>query len=199
MKRIILMITILAAILYLGDFAAMAQRGQGGGAGGHGGPSSPGKMDHPGDKGMKPTKNHDTVGTSHESHDMKVGDRLAHNRALSSKLQALLPTGTSLQDASAGFKNLGQFAAAVHVSHNLNIPFEQLKAKMTGKPSMSLGKAIHEFTPSVKAKEEVKKADKEAAQDIKESKAELKGTEKHAKADMDESKSVARKQEKERK
>ena len=33
MKRIILMITILAAILYLGDFAAMAQRGQGGGAG----------------------------------------------------------------------------------------------------------------------------------------------------------------------
>src|SRR5512136_1599780 len=53
---------------------------------------------------------------------------LAHNTKLSSKLQSLLPPGTNLQTASQGFKNLGQFVAAVHVSHNLGIPFDQLKA-----------------------------------------------------------------------
>jgi len=29
------------------------------------------------------------------------------------------PPGTNLQSAATGFKNLGQFVAAVHVSHNL--------------------------------------------------------------------------------
>jgi len=192
MKRMTLMITTLAAILYLGDLTAMAQHGHSGGVGGHGAANSHGKMDNPAsDKGMKSTKSHDV-----ENHDRKVGDRLAHNQALSSKLQPLLPAGTNLQDASSGFKNLGQFVAAVHVSHNLDIPFDQLKAKMTGKPSVSLGKAIHELSPNVKAGEEVKKAEKEAARDIKESKAEPKGTEKHAKEGTD-SKEVARTQEKE--
>lgn len=196
MKRITLMITIFAVMLYLGDLTAMAQRGHGGGAGGPGGPNGHGKMDNPAsDKAMKPAKNHDTDSVSH---DKKVADRLAHNQALSSKLQPLLP-GTNLQDASNGFKSLGQFVAAVHVSHNLNIPFDQLKARMTAKPTMSMGKAIHELSPNVKAKEEVKKAEKEAAQDIKESKAEAKGAEKHAKADMDKSKDVAKKQDKDQK
>ena len=193
MKRITLMITILGVMLYLGDLTVMAQRGHGGGTGG---PNSHEKMNKPAnDKGMKPAKNHDTGSVSHG----KVGDRLAHNQALSSKLQTLLPVGTNLQDASNGFKNLGQFVAAVHVSHNVNIPFDQLKTKMTGEPPMSLGKAIHELSPNAKAKEEVKKAHKEAAHDIKESKAEAKEAQKHAKADMDESKSVAKKQEKEQK
>jgi hypothetical protein len=39
-----------------------------------------------------------------------------------------------------GFKNLGQLVAAVHVSHNFYIPFDQLKAKMIGPPTESLGK-----------------------------------------------------------
>src|SRR5207249_9676170 len=125
MKRITLMITILAATLYLGDLTVMAQRGHGGGAGGQGGPSSHGKMDNPAsDKGMKPAKNHDTGGVSH---DRNVGDRLAHNQALSSKLQALLPAGTNLQEAYHGFKNLDQFVAAVNVSNYLKITYDQLK------------------------------------------------------------------------
>jgi len=53
---------------------------------------------------------------------------------LTSLLQSkgLLPTGTDLKDACAGFKNLGQCVAAIHVSHNLKIPFACLSADMTG-------------------------------------------------------------------
>jgi hypothetical protein len=84
---------------------------------------------------------------------------------LSAKLQTLLPSGESLSQAASGFKNEGQFIAALHVSHNLNIPFDQLKAKMTGSDSMSLGGAIKALRPDMtdsQAKEEAKKADKEA-------------------------------------
>src|SRR5579862_8328193 len=63
--------------------------------------------------------------------------------SLAAKLQPLLPTGTDVATASTGFKNLGQFVAAVHVSKNLDIPFDTLKGKMTGTSSESLGKAIH--------------------------------------------------------
>ena len=52
------------------------------------------------------------------------------NPQLEQHLQPLLH-GLSVADASAGFKNWGQFVAAVHVSNNLNIPFTSLKAKMT--------------------------------------------------------------------
>jgi hypothetical protein len=38
----------------------------------------------------------------------------------------------TLDRASAGFKNQGQFIAALHVSQNLNIPFSDLKAVMLG-------------------------------------------------------------------
>ena len=54
------------------------------------------------------------------------------NPRLEARLLGLLPAGTTVQDASQGFKNWGQFVAAVHVSNNLNIPFADLKAKMTG-------------------------------------------------------------------
>ena len=120
-----LSITILAAVLYLGDLAAIAQHGHGGGAGEHGGPNGIGKMNKPdSDKGMKSEKGKDASGR----HDKTVSERLAHNPALSSKLQGLLPAGANIQQVASGFKNTGQFVAALHVSGNLNIPFDQLKA-----------------------------------------------------------------------
>jgi len=60
-----------------------------------------------------------------------AGELLSQNTKLSSNLQSLLPAGTDVQTASQGFKNLGQFVAAVHVSHNMGIPFDCLKADMT--------------------------------------------------------------------
>ena len=41
----------------------------------------------------------------------------------------------TLESASAGFKNQGQFLAALHVSQNLNIPFADLKTAMLGTPA----------------------------------------------------------------
>jgi hypothetical protein len=95
-----------------------------------------------------------------------VSTRLSSNTKLASKLQGLLPPGTDLQTAASGFKNLGQFVAAVHVSHNLGIPFDQLKAKMQGPPTESLGKAIHELKPDADAKAQTKTAESEAHQDM---------------------------------
>ncbi len=109
-------------------------------------------------------------GKHHGDHDSSHGSiaaKLSSNSQLASKLQALLPPGTNLQTAAQGFKNLGQFVAAVHVSKNLGIPFDQLKAKMTGPPPMSLGKAIQALQPSANAKAAVKQADRQAKADLK--------------------------------
>lgn len=67
------------------------------------------------------------------------------NPKLEARLQGMLPPGTAVQDAKLGFKNWGQFVAAVHVSNNLGLPFDQLKSLMTGTATtspMSLGQAI---------------------------------------------------------
>lgn len=98
-----------------------------------------------------------------------IGEKLTDNTKLASKLQSLLPAGTNLQTAAQGFKNLGQFVAAVHVSHNLGIPFDQLKAKIIGPPKESLGKAIQQLKPTANSKTETKKANDEANQDMNDS------------------------------
>jgi hypothetical protein len=94
---------------------------------------------------------------------------LSKNTKLASKLGSLLPAGTNLQDAASGFKNFGQFVAAVHVANNLGIPFDQLKNKLVGTGSESLGKAIHDLRPDINGKAEAKKAHKQADADISES------------------------------
>ncbi len=64
------------------------------------------------------------------------GELLTQNAKLSDKLSTLLkqqnPPVTDLQAASHGFNNLGQFVAAVHISDNLGIPFDQLKGQAQG-------------------------------------------------------------------
>ena len=96
-----------------------------------------------------------------------LGALLDKNAKLSSNVQGLLPEGTDLHLASAGFKNLGQFMAAVHVSHNLEIPFDQLKAEMVGS-GRSLGQVIHKLKPSANAVTEAAKAQRETKQDMTE-------------------------------
>jgi hypothetical protein len=83
-----------------------------------------------------------------------------------SNLQKLLPAGTTPQQACSGFSNLGHCVAAIHVSQNLGISFSDLKGKITGSNSESLGKAIHELKPDVDANAEKKKAEKQAKDDM---------------------------------
>src|SRR5437773_399418 len=49
----------------------------------------------------------------------RLADQLAGNSELRVRLQSMLPAGTNLQAAAAGFNNEGQFIVAVHVSRNL--------------------------------------------------------------------------------
>ena len=70
-----------------------------------------------------------------------VQQKLQKNTNLASKLQSRLPAGTDLTKAAAGFKNLGQFVAAVNVSNNLGLNFTTLKTAMVT-DGKSLGQAI---------------------------------------------------------
>lgn len=101
-----------------------------------------------------------------------VSVRVAQNSGLSTQLQPLLPAGTTLTGAAAGFRNEGQFVAALHVAHNLNIPFDQLKAKITGSDPVSLGKAVQELRPNLDdkaVKSNTKLADRQAERDLEQS------------------------------
>ena len=90
-----------------------------------------------------------------------VQQKLQKNTNLASKLQSRLPAGTDLMKASAGFKNLGQFVAAVNVSNNLGIPFTQLKTKMVD-DGMSLGQSIKTLRPESSSTVEANRAEYDA-------------------------------------
>lgn len=165
MKRtkVIMLLSVFAITLAYGVLPAFAQRGHAGGIGG-------GTRMEPPSGGMGAPA---TSRANHGPYNLPaMGERktpeqlLSQNTKLSARLQSLLAVGTSPQAAARGFNNLGQFVAAVHVSHNLGIPFSQLKAEMAGS-GMSLGKAIHQLKPNVNAKSELKRARKEAKEDLK--------------------------------
>jgi hypothetical protein len=90
-----------------------------------------------------------------------VQEKLQKNTALASKLSSKLPAGTDVVTAAAGFRNLGQFVAAVNVSTNLGIPFADLKTKMTvdGK---SLGQSIQALRPASSGTVEAQHAEYQA-------------------------------------
>ena len=196
MRRGMIFLATLAVALYFSFVPAMAQRGRGaGGNSGGGGPmmGTPGGMGSQGGhmQGGMGQGNHPDMGGPQMGHPEKgsegrmggeqkrgqtqetqtgkrptVADQLAQNERLTSKLQGLLPAGTNVQAAAGGFKNLVEFVATTHVSHNLGIPFGDLKSKMT--TGTSLGDAIHELKPDIDHNAEAKKAKEQAKKDLKE-------------------------------
>lgn len=151
--------------LYLGCSAAYAQHPHPGGPGGMGGSMSAMHSS----SGM----HGNSMGSTASSKMMastNPGGVLDHNTNLATKLEGLLglsgPTALdTLKTNASGFRNFGQFVAAVHVSHNLGIPFSDLQQKMTGSNPISLGKAIQELKPTANSGSEVKKALKQAHED----------------------------------
>ena len=67
------------------------------------------------------------------------------NPQLRARLEAMLPSGMTLEQAAEGFRNQGQFIAAVQQSNNHGISFSDLKAEMTGDNSLSLGQALRKL------------------------------------------------------
>jgi hypothetical protein len=96
------------------------------------------------------TKNTTTTTTTSTTTLTPVQQKLLKNTKLASKLQSRLPAGTDLMTAAKGFKNFGQFNAAVNVSHNLGISFTELKTRMVN-GHMSLGQAIQDVRPNTDA------------------------------------------------
>jgi len=135
------------------------------------------------DHGQNHDKNidHDSNHAGTAPKEARLEARIERNPGLKSKIESLLPPNTDYKTALSGFKNDGQFIAALHVSKNLGIPFDQLKATMLGKTTttgstptdskpMSLGEAIHTLQPSLSEKDAhtaAEKAENQAKVDIK--------------------------------
>lgn len=126
-------------------------------------PATP-RIDH--DRDLSHDTSHPkTDGQDHN--DANFEARIERNAALKSKIESMLPSGEDLKTAATGFKNEGRFIAALHVSRNLGIPFDQLKAKMvSSNPPMSLGQAIHALKPSM-SENDIDKATEKAEKEAK--------------------------------
>lgn len=186
MRRTSLVVSAFAMISMIG-VPALAQRGRDAAPAGAG--AGHGSMGHD----NSAMSSHGTSSASSSSPTNVLERNTKLDGKLTSKLQSkgLLPAGTDLKTACSGFKNLGQCIAAIHVSHNLKIPFACLQADMAGKAAaanagcatgtggskMSLGKAIQTQSPNTAdAKGEAKRGTKEADQDITESESETAST-----------------------
>jgi hypothetical protein len=168
MKRFIACSCALTLGLYFSNLPAHAQ-----GKGGGNGPSVESHAidhsdhaDHSGNHGkdLDDDKTHGATHAADETHTQRLLDRINDNPALKAKVTSVL-NGMDLKTAVTGFKNDGQFMAAVNVSKNLGIPFADLKAKMMGPPHESLGQAIHDLKPTITedtAKKDAETAEKEA-------------------------------------
>lgn len=176
MKRIFIYLAILSLVSFMSALPALAQHGHGGShgqSGSHGQQAdrSQGRsdtssgMEH---QGMRDEHKPEMETESHRSSEQgqkSASELLRQDSKLSEKLASRLPAGTDVNQAAEGFDNLGQFVAAVNVSHNLGIPFSDLRGEM--QDGKSLGEAIHELKPDVDAQAEAKKAEAQAKKDLK--------------------------------
>ena len=81
----------------------------------------------------------------------------------STRLAAIVPSGMSAEEACTGFKSVRECATALHAAQNCNIPFADLKSKLTGGKKLSA--AIHDLKPEANAKEQARKAEEQARSD----------------------------------
>jgi hypothetical protein len=107
------------------------------------------------------------AGPTNEMQLKSIDQVLRDDPKLSANLQDMLPADLNPQQACAGFKTLEQCVTAVHLAQNLKLPFADLKAKTTGKGSVGLQKAVEQMAANANAKDELKKAKKQAAEDMK--------------------------------
>ena len=197
------------AVLWLTGPAAYAQKGKGGPSAHGGGPKTMAPTSHGsshatgGPKTTTATSHGNPHTTATTGPSTSTGNTTTNTatsttlnpiaqklqgKPLGDRIQRMLPKNMTLDAASAGFKNQGQFIAAVHVSQNLGIPFTQLKAAMLGTSTptatnststgttgmttntstnpMSLGQAIQKLKPTANADVEVQRAETQASTDV---------------------------------
>jgi hypothetical protein len=69
-----------------------------------------------------------------------ISTKISKNPSQLAKVKTMLPAGMTIEEASAGFRNHGQFIAALNASRNQKLDFIQLKDAMTV-DGLSLGQA----------------------------------------------------------
>lgn len=94
-------------------------------------------------------------------------ERAGDYKALAGNLAKRLPEGTDVRAAASGFRNLGDFVAAVHVSNNLQIPFADVKARMMNGGTLST--AIAGLRPHLDAQIEARRARAAAYEELRQS------------------------------
>jgi hypothetical protein len=105
-------------------------------------PAATGKSAHSTKSGSTPSSN--TTPTGPSTTVNPIAAKIASKPQLNARITAMLPKGMTLNQASRGFKNQGQFIAALHASQNLGCDcFKQIKTDMT-RNNMSLGQAIQD-------------------------------------------------------
>jgi hypothetical protein len=114
------------------------------------------------------TSTSSTTGTGSTTPLTPVQQKLQKNTNLADKLRSRLPKNTNVMDAAEGFRNLGQFVAAVNVSNNLGLDFTELKMRMVD-DGMSLGQAIQDVKRTPDVETQVRRAETEADTMIKSS------------------------------
>ena len=121
---------------------------------------SPPRKSHDGPKASKPRGKSDGSNTGAHPADAgaaaapapafepnAISTRISKNPNQLARVMGLVPAGMSIEEASAGFRNQGQFIAALNASKNHAIDFGQLKQRMTV-DGLSLGEAARQLRPA---------------------------------------------------
>jgi|SRR5262245_14428899 len=158
MKRVHSFLALSALLLFAGSSFALQGRGQGRA----GAPSTPVSAGNP------------NLGDGTHAGNSNAGFGKPDNAGTKANTNSVGHQSGNPNDGDStwkveGFKNYGQYVAAQHVSEHLGIPFEQLKAKLTGPNAESLGKAIQDLKglPASAANAEAKKAEQASKSETK--------------------------------
>jgi hypothetical protein len=95
----------------------------------------------------------------------RAEQQLSQSPLVIARIRPLLPRGVDPNLAASGFGDLGEFISTLHVSDNLDIPFEELKVRVTGPDGRSLGDAIRELRPKADPGVEIRRATEQARKD----------------------------------
>jgi len=93
----------------------------------------------------RPDKKPDSTATTAPASN--IASKIAKNPQQLARVTALLPAGMTLEQASAGFRNQGQFLAALNASKNQGVSFAALQTAMT-EEGASLGQAVKRLRPA---------------------------------------------------
>lgn len=107
--------------------------------------------------------------TSNKPEEMTPAQKVQQDSYLREKIELLLPEGVDAVEAAEGFKELEQFVASAHLSKNLDITFDKLKAEVVGPAEGKLDKALSTLKPDMsedRVREEVAKAQRQTAEVI---------------------------------